>query len=139
MISPSLFRLTLRIIVVGIVAFHMLGCAIYYRDAESGAEHIWGFGHLAMKATPPLDGKQALIRKATLAGVALAVDDGSLGLSIGWDQRERLIIYDKNTALTIEPSPSNDFFYFKIGSYPLEFYSTNDKNQQLSDAKEDYP
>jgi hypothetical protein len=139
MLLFSPFRLTLRIIVVAIVVFHLPGCAIYYRDAESGAEHIWGFGHLAMMATPPLDGKQALIRKATLAGVALGVDDGSFGMSVGWDQRERIIIYDENTALTIQRPPSNDFFYFKIGSYPLEFNSTDDKSQQSSDAKEAQP
>jgi hypothetical protein len=107
----------------------MLGCAIYYRDADSGAEHIWGFGHLAMKATPPLEGKQALIRRATLTGIALGVDDGSLGLSLGWDQRERIIVYDENTALTIQRPPSNDFFYFKIGTYPLEINSTNNTDR----------
>ncbi|GJL59828.1 MAG: hypothetical protein NPIRA03_26850 [Nitrospirales bacterium] len=136
-LSP--FRLTLRIFVVAIVAFHVFGCAIYYRDAESGAEHIWGFGHLAMKATPPLDGKQALIRKSTMAGVAVGVDDGSLGLSIGWDQRERLMIYDENTAVTIQRPPSNDFFYFKVGSYPLEFNPTKSTDQHSSEAKEDQP
>lgn len=136
MLFPLPFMLTLRIIVFAIVAMHMFGCAIYYRDAESGAEHIWGFGHLAMKATPPLDGKQALIRKATLAGVALGIDDGSFGMSVGWDQRERIIIYDENTAITIQRPPSNDFFYFKIGSYPFEFNSTNNKDRQYSDAKE---
>lgn len=139
MLSLSLFRLTLKLIVVGIIAFPMLGCAIYYRDADSGAEHIWGFGHLAMKATPPLDGKQALIRRATLTGIAVGVDDGSLGLSIGWDQRERILVYDENTALTIQRPPSNDFFYFKIGSYPLEINSTNNTDQQSSEAKEDQP
>lgn len=117
----------------------MVGCAIYYRDSESGAEHIWGFGHLAMKATPPLDGKKALIRKATLTGIGLGLDDGSFGVSVGWNQRERIIIYDGNTALTIQRPPSNDFFDFKIGSYPFEFDTTNNKNQQSSEAKEVQP
>jgi hypothetical protein len=139
MLLPYPVRLTLRIIIFVIVGFHVAGCAIYYRDADSGAEHIWGFGHLAMKATPPLDGKQALIRRATLAGVALGIEDGSFGMSVGWDQRERIIVYDENTALTIQRPPSNDFFYFKIGSYPFELDTTNDKNQQSPEAKEDQP
>ena len=124
--------------VVVIVVVQMSGCAIYYRDADSGAEHIWGFGHLAMKATPPLEGKQALIRKATLTGVAVGVDDGSFGLSIGWDQRERLIVYKESTALTIQPPPSDDFFYFKIGSYPIELGYTH-INQPPSEGMEDQP
>jgi len=118
MLLSSPFRLTLRIIIFVIVGFYVAGCAVYYRDRESGAEHIWGFGHLAMKATPPLDGKQALIRRATLTGIALGIDDGSFGMSVGWDQRERIIVYDENTAITIQRPPSNDFFYFKIGTYP---------------------
>lgn len=117
----------------------MAGCAIYYRDAESGAEHIWGFGHLAMKATPPLNGKQAIIRKATLTGLALGIDDGSFGVSVGWDQRERLVVYDENTALTIQRPPSNDFFYFKIGSYPFELDSHNNEDQELFESKEEQP
>jgi len=139
MLLSSPFRLTLRIIIFVIVGFQLIGCAVYYRDRESGADHIWGFGHLAMKATPPLDGKQALIRRATLTGIALGIDDGSFGMSVGWDQRERIIVYDENTALTIQRPPSNDFFYFKIGSYPFELDTTNDKNQQSPEAKEDQP
>ncbi len=111
-----------------LICFSSFGCAIYYRDEETGAEHIWGFGHLAMKATPPLDGKQALIRRATLTGVALGIEDGSLGMSIGYDRRERIIVYDDNTALTIQRPPSNDFFHFKIGTYPPEPPTTNPTN-----------
>ena len=48
------------------------GCAIYYRDAETGAENIWGIGHLAVKVSAPAEGKKAVISKATLMGVALA-------------------------------------------------------------------
>ncbi|GJL65611.1 MAG: hypothetical protein NPIRA05_05820 [Nitrospirales bacterium] len=117
----------------------MLGCAIYYRDAESGAEHIWGFGHLAIKGTPPLEGKQAFIRKTTLTGIALGIDEGSFGVSVGWDQRERLVILNENTAFTIQRPPNNDFFDFKIGTYPLEFNLTDNKDQQSSTTKEDQP
>ncbi len=115
------------------------GCAVYYRDAESGAEHIWGLGHLAMKVTPPLDGKKAIIRKATLMGLALGIDEGSLGFSVGWDQRERIVIHDENTAITIERPPSNDFFYFKIRTYPLEGDGTENENNHSLNREDVQP
>ena len=129
----SLFKIAL----LGTLTVAMQSCAIYYRDADSGAEHIWGFGHLAMKATPPLDGKQTVVRRATLAGVALGIDDGSLGVSVGWDQRERIDVFDESTAVTIERPPSNDFFYFKIGTYPIDL-ANPENNKELQEKEIDY-
>lgn len=95
----------------------MSGCAIYYHDAETGAEHIWGIGHLVTKVTPPTDGKQAVIRQATLTGLALGLEDDSFGFSVGWDRRERITVYD-DASLVIQRPPSNDFFLFKINTLP---------------------
>lgn len=120
LLSPMPFRLILKIIILVIMGLHVAGCAVYYRDRESGAEHIWGFGHLAMKVTSPLEGKKALIQKMTLTGMAVGIDNGSMGASVGYDEREHILIYDENTAITIQRLPSNDFFYFKIGTYPTE-------------------
>ena len=101
-----------------LIGFLLSSCAVYYRDRDSGAEHIWGFGHLSMKVVPPNEGKQALIQRTTLTGLAVGLDNGSFGLSVGWDQREHILIYDANTAISIQRPPSNDSFYFKIGTYP---------------------
>lgn len=111
------------ILVAKISAFLIIGlllpsCAVYYRDRDSGAEHIWGFGHLSMKVVPPHEGKQAIVQRTTLTGIAVGLDNGSFGLSVGWDQREHILIYDDNTAISIQRPPSNDFVYFKIGTYP---------------------
>ena len=95
-------------------------CAVYYRDRDTGAEHIWGFGHLAVKTIPSHEGKPALIQRMTLTGIAVGTDNGSLGVSAGYDRREHILIFDENAAITIERHPSNDFFYFKIGTYPSD-------------------
>ena len=121
--STSYWHLSPFILVAKISAFVIIGfllssCAVYYRDRDSGAEHIWGFGHLSMKVVPPTEGKQAIIQRTTLTGIAVGLDNGSFGLSVGWDQREHILIYDENTAITIQRPPTNDFFYFKIGTYP---------------------
>ena len=121
-----------------LIGFLLSSCAVYYRDRDSGAEHIWGFGHLSMKVVPPNEGKQALIQRTTLTGLAVGLDNGSLGLSVGWDQREHILVYDANTTISIQRPPSNDFFYFKIGTYPPDVegvpHATNS-----NDKKENQP
>jgi hypothetical protein len=120
-----------------IIGALLSGCAVYYRDRDSGAEHIWGFGHLSMKVISPNEGKQGIVQRTTLTGIAVGSDNGSLGFSIGWDQREHILIYEENAALTIERPPSNDFFYFKIGTYPPTGKSPASNN--LTDKKESQP
>lgn len=104
--------------ILALLSLLLSGCAIYYRDRDTGAEHIFGFGHLSVKTIPPHEGKQALVQRMTLTGLAAGLDNGSLGVSVGWDRREHILIYDENVAVTIQRPPSNDFFYFKIGTYP---------------------
>ena len=70
---------------LGIIALLLSSCAVYYFDRDSGAEHIWGVGHLSMKAAPPAEEKQALIKRTTLTGIAIGLDNGSFGLSVGWN------------------------------------------------------
>lgn len=94
------------------------GCAIYYRDAKTGAEHIWGIGHIATKISAPEDGKQALISKATLTGINFGIEENKIGLSAGFDRRERIVIYDENAAISIIRPESDNFFLFKFGSIP---------------------
>ena len=105
---------------VALMGIILSSCAVYYRDRDTGAEHIWGFGHLAVKTIPSHEGKQALIQRMTLTGIAVGTDNGSLGVSAGYDRREHILIFDENAAITIERHPSNDFFYFKIGTYPSD-------------------
>ncbi len=136
------FALLLRsssiFLVIVLLSLYLTGCAIYYRDLDSGAEHIWGFGHLAMKVTPPLEGKRAIIRRATLTGVAVGTGQGSFGISVGYDRNESILVYDENTAISIQRPPNNDFFYFKIGTAPPGAFSKSDKNNAIEE-KENEP
>ncbi|MEQ1816760.1 MAG: hypothetical protein ABL861_09935 [Nitrosomonas sp.] len=113
-------RIVITITLFSLICIILSGCAVYYRDRDSGIEHIWGFGHLSVKVTAPSEEKQAIIQRTTLTGVSTGLDNGSLGMSVGYDRREHIIIYDENTVITIQRPPSNDFFYFKIGSLPIE-------------------
>jgi hypothetical protein len=57
----SPFPLVGKISAFVIIGVLLSSCAVYYRDRNSGAEHIWGFGHLSMKVVPPDQGKQAIV------------------------------------------------------------------------------
>ena len=129
------FTPTLSISLLALIGFLLSGCAIYYRDRDTGAEHIWGFGHLSVKVMPPDEEKQALVQRMTLTGVAVGLDNGSLGISAGWDRREHILIYDKNAAITIQRHPSNDFYYFKVGTYPPDLGVVS-SNENAHDTKE---
>lgn len=122
-------RVVLKIIIITVSGLLLPGCAVYYHDRAAGIDHIFGFGHLSMKVTPPEEEKQAIVRRATTTGFAVGMDNGSLGMSVGYDQREHILIYDENVAITIERPPSNDFFQFRIGTYPI-------KPDELFDTKE---
>lgn len=93
-------------------------CGIYYRDEVSGSEHIWGIGHLATKVTAPEGDKQGVIRKATMVGIALTMEEGAVGISAGWDQRERIAIYNENTSISVQRPEDGNFFLFRFGSQP---------------------
>lgn len=121
-----------------IIGFLLSGCAVYYRDRDTGAEHIWGFGHLSVKTIPPREGKQALVQRMTLTGLAAGLDNGALSVSAGWDRREHILIYDENVAVTIQRPPSNDFFHFKIGTYPPDLEKTHDSKVR-TEKKERLP
>ncbi len=96
------------------------GCAIYYHDADTGADHIWGVGHLSMKTVPDTTNKQILITKRTLSGVVLGLEEFTPTFSIGWNQSERITVLDKNASFAIQRPSNNDYFQFKFGDFPDE-------------------
>jgi hypothetical protein len=42
---------------VFLVPFVCSGCAVHYYSASTGTEHLWGFGHLKMRAVPQRGGQ----------------------------------------------------------------------------------
>ena len=103
-------------------------CAIHYLDADTGAEHTWGFGHIATKISGPKNGKQAIITENTLTGLAIGLEEGYLGFSAGWDQRNRVVLYDENTSISIQRPQHGSFFLIEFGSeLPTQINNTSSK------------
>jgi hypothetical protein len=91
------------------------GCAFQYSDSKTGTEHLWGFGHLAMKVSAPNEGKKAIVRGVTLCGVGLGLKDGWPFLTLGWERQQSMDIVDANTSVRLE-GPDSDLFKARVGS-----------------------
>jgi hypothetical protein len=88
-------------LVVGsvIVALFVGGCAVHYYDKSTGTEHLWGFGHMKMRAVPQWNDQHpfsnsvmAFATGAHTLGLGLGCGDDYGGLLLGWDCRSRMII-----------------------------------------------
>ncbi|PTN10962.1 hypothetical protein [Nitrosomonas aestuarii] len=109
-----------------IVAFVGLnGCAFHYYNNKTGAEHIFGFGHMVMKATTPEDDHKAIMLGTDLIGFGFGQNKNSGFLTLGWNSNRRIEIIDKNTTIDLL-WPNNSFLNVRIKSSLLEQQSAYD-------------
>lgn len=108
---------------VGLFVLLSGGCAIHYFDSETGTEHIWGFGHMQMKVSPPNEGVRAIVRGTETVGVAVGVGEETSYALVGWQQLSNLYVVDSDTAIRLE-WPSADFFEVRVGTEFPSFDST---------------
>lgn len=106
------------------------GCAIHYFDPKTGAEHIWGVGHMVMKAAAPREGHRAIVLGTETIGFSVGNVGGQGYLTVGWEKRQRLEILDENTSIRLE-WPNRSFFTIRVGSeWPRVFDETNAKGKE---------
>lgn len=92
--------------VLGLLAcFFASGCAIQYYDKQSGTEHLWGFGHLKMRAAarredqPPFtNAVMAYALRTQTLGLNLGAGQEFAGVAAGWDCRSRVIIKTEDSS-----------------------------------------
>lgn len=92
----------------------MNGCAVHYYDSNTQTEHIFGLGHLAMKAQTTGNDQQAIVRGSDILGLGIGKNSEGPFISLGWDHRRRIEILDKNADFSLA-WPTNDFFNVRIG------------------------
>jgi hypothetical protein len=96
------------------------GCAVHYFDAATGTEHIWGVGHMKMKAASPAEGLRAVVRGTDLVGVSVGRTDRQFHVTLGWNRLQRLDVLAEDVSLLLE-WPSSDFVSVRVGTrFPLE-------------------
>ncbi len=98
-----------------LLLFMLQGCTVYYYDPKTGAEYVWGIGHMAMKATVPQEGHRAVVRRTDVFGIATGISDEGGYLALGWDGVQRVNILDANTAVNLQWS-NCDLLSLRVGS-----------------------
>jgi hypothetical protein len=91
------------------------GCALHYFDAETGTEHIWGIGHMAMKPSASREGLKAVGRRTDVVGISIGKLQEDIHLEVGWGSRQRIDIVDEDTQLCLA-WPRGSFYNARIGS-----------------------
>ena len=99
------------------------GCAIHYYDSDTQTEHVWGVGHMMLKASVPKEGLKATVRGTVLSGVSIGLADQGGYLTLGYEKRQLMEIIDKDTAVRLE-WPRGDLLNLRVGSeWPTEILS----------------
>ncbi len=108
------------------------GCAIHYYDPDTGTEHLWGVGHMRMKAKPSEDGVvRAVVTGSETLGFTLSAGETHRGIGLGYDNRQAARIHD-DASVTME-FPTNslrwrpDLFEARIGSAPPWITNLNER------------
>lgn len=95
----------------------LTGCAVVYSDQSTGTVHVWGVGHIAMRATASNEGKQGIVRAVSACGVSTGVWDHEPFITVGWERKQRVDIVDSDTVIRIEQAGA-DLMNINIGSRP---------------------
>ncbi len=90
------------------MGFFQSGCALHYYDKRTGTEHVWGIGHMRMKAAPVAEDIDSVVTGTSIAGVSLGAGREDYYLTAGWDYRRRIVL-GTNAAFALE-WPNADFF-----------------------------
>jgi hypothetical protein len=121
----------IKVIVLVIFSGFVSGCAIHYYDPETEAEHIWGIGHMKMKAAQPSEGLQAVVHGTDVLGVSIGKANKQGYFTVGWQRVEAIDVLKESTSIRLE-WPNSDFVNVRVGSkFPLE--STSSKTKQSRD------
>jgi hypothetical protein len=104
---------TILLAVVPLVA--TTGCALHYFDPETGTEHIWGIGHMAMTPGTPSEGVRAIGRRTDTVGFSVGKLQEGVYLELGWGARQRVDIVDANTQLCLA-WPRGSFYNVRVGT-----------------------
>ncbi len=92
-----------------------MGCAIQYYDSKSGTEHIWGFGHMAMKPSAPVEGLKMTAYRTDVMGITIGRLREGVHFGMGWVGSQRIEVVDENTRLCLG-WPHGSFYKARVGS-----------------------
>jgi hypothetical protein len=98
------------------LTFLFSGCAIHYFDPRTGAEHLWGFGHMKMKSAPVDDRAEMVVTGVETLGVSIGAGRDNSHVMAGWNNQQRIVL-STNTSVSLA-WPDEDFFNVRLGRTP---------------------
>lgn len=131
-------------VALSVVAVPLLlsGCAIKHYDASTGTEHLWGFGHFRMKASPQSPERPVVVG-THMIGLNVRAGRDDYGIGLGFDSHSRVAMPTNGTLLmewptnvSLLPREMRDLFTVRIGTNlppswedPADATSTLNKNR----------
>jgi hypothetical protein len=91
------------------------GCAIHYFDADTATEHIWGIGHMEMKAAAARDDVRAVMSGVDLLGASVGRGRDGFSMMVGWERQRHVDVVGRDAELTLE-WPTSSFVDLRVGS-----------------------
>jgi hypothetical protein len=90
-------------------AWWTAGCAVHWYDEKTGTDHLWGFGHLRMRAVPQPEtttgmgeGPIAFVTGKRSVGAQLGLWQEDFFVGAGLDSRSRIIIPQEGAEFALE-------------------------------------
>lgn len=108
------------------------GCAVQYFDITTQTEHLWGFGHLRMKAVPANEGVQAVVKGTEILGASVKLGAEDYQLMFGWDRTSQMKLVSEGTSLRLE-WPDSDMFKVRVGTSPPFLSNKTSIDSNISD------
>lgn len=104
-----------RIYLFAVVIINLQACAVHYYSPKTKTEHLWGFGHMKMKAAASNEGIKSVMFSTSVLGLGVSKMDSRFSFVTGWEQQQRLEVIDESMAVRFE-WPKNDLFNVRIGT-----------------------
>jgi hypothetical protein len=113
-----------RAVLAAVTIVFASGCAVHYYDKETGTEHLWGFGHLRMKAAPSNDAVvRSVVTGTETLGFSVSAGEENRGIGLGYDNRKKMNVLDDASVALEFPTNSlpwrrMNLFDARVGAAP---------------------
>lgn len=100
---------------LSLLAVLLNSCAVHYYDRETQTEHVWGIGHMMMKAAQPNEGLEAIVHGTDVVGISIGKTSRQRYFTIGWQRLQYIDVLKESTAVRLE-WPDGTFGNVRVGS-----------------------
>ena len=121
-------------LVAGVGALWLVGCGIHYYDPDTGAEHVWGVGHLTMKLSTPTEGVRVAVTGVHLIGIGLGRGETESYMHVGWREARLLRVLQESTCVRLD-WPRNDLFSVRVGTLPPGVARETNQGSSLEEGR----